>query len=236
MARAAADAYDLGTASADAAAGIYAPERATANVGATQALTAATYRAAPVGALLAGLGPDAAEAARAALVQGAILGQNPRKTARQMVAAADGLSKQRARRSRAPRRSARSAPRASTATASTASSSTGGRGTARSTAAPAPRVGDARHRPPPRRGDGRARQLPVPRPARPRPRRGGDEGVPRRAERPQDEGRHRAAGRRVPRHARRARLHEAGPRPTSAPCSARAGSALTRRARRRCSR
>lgn len=86
----------LGTDSANAAAGVYAPGWAVANIAQGQAVVAAATSG-PFARVLASLGPDAAEAARRELVQGAILGQNPRKTARQMVAAADGLSKQRAR-------------------------------------------------------------------------------------------------------------------------------------------
>lgn len=91
------DATMLGLAAADAAGGVYAPAWVSANAGAVQAALAASAPGAPVGRVLAALGPDAAAAARAALAEGLALGWNPKRIARRMVADARGLATARAR-------------------------------------------------------------------------------------------------------------------------------------------
>lgn len=91
------DATTLGLAAADAAGGVYAPAWVSANAVAVQAALAASAPGAPVGRVLAQLGPDAAAAARAALAEGLALGWNPKRIARRMVADARGLATARAR-------------------------------------------------------------------------------------------------------------------------------------------
>lgn len=87
----------LGAASTSAIGGVYGAAWVDVNANAVAALAAVSQPGRPVYALLAQLGRDAAEAAVRELAAGAALGYNPRKTARLMVKAADGLASARAR-------------------------------------------------------------------------------------------------------------------------------------------
>lgn len=92
-----AEAAALGLASSAALGGVYGAAWVDVNASAVAALAAVAQPGKPVYALLAQLGRDAAEAAVRELAAGAALGYNPRKTARLMVKAADGLASARAR-------------------------------------------------------------------------------------------------------------------------------------------